>query len=271
MHIARLPLPRPAATRAAVRRLSTRPPPPPPAYQPQPTSFTAKASPRQTLAHPEEIRGMPPLNPRTVVNKGKVGVAGERGKGRGEKEVFEAFEGPSKPRLIYERPGGRELPKVRGTAPFGGRISFFSVWAKALELTPGAVIALGLLGLGWGLFILHATNSERLSSSVLRQATFQLRNSKEVIALLGENVRLVEEWWALGAPWISGTINLMQGRVDLSFRIRGSKGAGTVYFTSIRPQEQGAWRIVRYKVIADDGQVIRLEDQAIRPEQKGAK
>lgn len=67
-------------------------------------------------------------------------------------------------------------------------------------------------------------------------------------------------------------------------------GAGTVYFTSIRPQEQGAWRIgkflvhfsssfhlstntrsVRYKVIADDGQVIRLEDQAIRPEQKGAK
>ncbi|OXC70276.1 hypothetical protein AYX13_01186 [Cryptococcus neoformans] len=251
MHIARLPLPRPAATRTALRRLSTRPPPPPPAHQPQPTSFTAKASPRQTLAHPEEIRGMPPLNPRTVANKGKVGVAGERGKGRDEKEVFEAFEGPSKPRLIYERPGGRELPKVRGTAPF--------------------VIALGLLGLGWGLFILHATNSERLSSSVLRQATFQLRNSKEVIALLGENVRLVEEWWALGAPWISGTINLMQGRVDLSFRIRGSKGAGTVYFTSIRPQEQGAWRIVRYKVIADDGQVIRLEDQAIRPEQKGAK
>lgn len=119
MHIARLPLPRAAATRAAVRRLSTRPPPPPPAHQPQPTSFTAKASPRQTLAHPEEIRGMPPLNPRTVVNKGKVGVAGERGKGRDEKEVFEAFEGPSKPRLIYERPGGRELPKVR-VSP-GGR------------------------------------------------------------------------------------------------------------------------------------------------------
>lgn len=120
MHIARLPLLRPAATRAAVRRLSTRPPPPPPAHQPQPTSFTAKASPRQTLAHPEEIRGMPPLNPRTVVNKGKVGVAGERGKGRDEKEVFEAFEGPSKPRLIYERPGGRELPKVR-VSPGEGR------------------------------------------------------------------------------------------------------------------------------------------------------
>lgn len=31
---------------------------------------------------------------------------------------------------------------------------------KERELTDsGAVIALGLLGLGWGLFILHATNS----------------------------------------------------------------------------------------------------------------
>ncbi|KIR55406.1 hypothetical protein I315_01994 [Cryptococcus gattii Ru294] len=244
MHIPRLPLP--PRRSITLRHLSTRPPPPP-APQPPPTSFTAKASPRQTLAHPEELRGMPPRTPRTAANKGNVNV-GERGKGRDGKEVFEAFEGPSRPRLIYERPGGKELPKVRGTAPF--------------------VIALGLLGLGWGLFLLHATNSERLSSSVLRQATFQLRNSKEVIALLGENVRLVDEWWALGSPWISGTINLMQGRVDLSFRIKGSKGAGTVYFTSIRPQEQGAWRIVRYKVIADDGQVIRLEDQAIRPEQK---
>lgn len=55
---------------------------------------------------------MPPLAPRTAVNKGKIDV-GERGKGRDGKEVFEAFEGPSRPRLIYERPGGRELPKVR--------------------------------------------------------------------------------------------------------------------------------------------------------------
>lgn len=55
---------------------------------------------------------MPPHTPRTAVNKGKVDI-GDRGKGRAEKEVFEAFEGPSRPRLIYERPGGRELPKVR--------------------------------------------------------------------------------------------------------------------------------------------------------------
>jgi hypothetical protein len=27
-----------------------------------------------------------------------------------------------------------------------------------------------------------------------------------------------------GEPWISGTVNLMQGKVDLKFRVTGSKG-----------------------------------------------
>ncbi|WVW80070.1 hypothetical protein I302_102043 [Kwoniella bestiolae CBS 10118] len=207
--------------------------------QAEPTTFASKSSPRTTYDSPEASRGMPPSSAgyqRPAARRVEEPRFSRAGQGQGE----EAFSGPSRPRLIYERPWDRDLPKIRNKLPF--------------------VIALGLLGLGWGAFLLHATNAERLASSVLRQVTFQLRNSKEVIAVLGENVRLVENWWALGQPWISGTINLMQGRVDLSFRITGDKGAGTVYFTSIRPQEQGAWRIVRYKIIADDGEVVRLEN-----------
>lgn len=29
-------------------------------------------------------------------------------------------------------------------------------------------------------------------------------------------------------------INMMQGNVDLSYRIKGTKGSGTLYFTSVR-------------------------------------
>ncbi|WWC87809.1 uncharacterized protein L201_002701 [Kwoniella dendrophila CBS 6074] len=216
-----------------------------PQTQSEPTVFSSKSHPRTTYDSPETSRGMPPptsgfqRKTTTTFTKSKEGESSSASK---DKE--EAFSGPSRPRLIYERPGDRDLPKITTKLPY--------------------VIALGLLGLGWGLFLLHATNAERLSSSVLRQVTFQLRNSKEVIAVLGENVRLVENWWALGQPWISGTINLMQGRVDLSARVKGDKGAGTVYFTSIRPQEQGAWRIVRYKIIADDGEVVRLENLEIK-------
>ncbi|WVO13263.1 hypothetical protein L204_100876 [Cryptococcus depauperatus] len=222
-------------TTSRVRSFASQSPPPP---SQEPTTYSSKALPRQLHEHPEIPRGMPPLSQKKRATSGPMYRQVEA----------EAFSGPSKPRLLYERPsaGRRELPKLKSILPFA--------------------MALGLLGLGWGLFILHATNSERLASSVLRQVTFQLRNSKEVIAVLGENVRLVDDWWTLGSPWISGTINTMQGRVDLSFRMKGDKAAGTVYFTSIRPQEHGAWRIVRYKIIADDGEVIRLEKTGMRPE-----
>ncbi|ODN76735.1 hypothetical protein L202_05354 [Cryptococcus amylolentus CBS 6039] len=252
--IPRLATRAPLASRCSIissRALSTQNP-----STPTPEVFSSKATPRETLHRPEAFRGMPSsgrtVNPNGAFDannphKGKIFMGVDP---KNKEEVYEAFDGPSKPRLIYERPGGRDLPKAKSVVPF--------------------VVALGLLGLGWGLFILHATNTERLSSSVLRQVTFQMRNSPDVMSVLGDNVKLVEEWWALGSPWISGTINLMQGRVDLSARLKGERQAGTVYFTSIRPQSQGAWRIVRYKVIADDGTVLRLEDKAGRPDQNAA-
>ncbi|WVF66978.1 hypothetical protein IAT40_001721 [Kwoniella sp. CBS 6097] len=214
-----------------------------PKSQAEPTIFSEKSSPRDVHERPEVQRGMPTSQRSKVDGVNLNGGTRVKQTQTREKGTEEAFSGPSRPRLIYQRPGDRELPRIGNKLPF--------------------VLALGALGLGWGLFLLHATNQERLSSSVLRQVTFQLRNSKEVIAVLGEHIKLHKNWWALGQPWISGTINLMQGRVDLSFRIKGDKGSGTVYFTSIRPQEKGAWRIVRYKIIADDGEVVRLEDQEV--------
>jgi len=53
----------------------------------------------------------------------------------------------------------------------------------------------------------------------------------------------------------------MQGKVDLKFRVTGSKGSGTVYFTSIRPGGETDFRIVRYKVVADDGKVVQLRPE----------
>ncbi|TXT10927.1 hypothetical protein VHUM_01678 [Vanrija humicola] len=155
----------------------------------------------------------------------------------------EVFNSPARPRAIYKRP--RDLPILKV------RTSFH--------------LALAALGLGaWGLFILHATNNERLSSSVVRQISFQLRNSPEVANLLGDGVKFAPNLWGFGEPWIHGSINLMQGRIDLKFRIEGSKQQGTLFFTSIRPQQAASWQILRYKLITDDGEVLRIED-SVRP------
>lgn len=75
------------------------------------------------------------------------------------------------------------------------------------------VVLLGLLGASaWGLVVFYATNAgehsfdlsyranpdgtERLASSVVRQVTFQLRNSADVSAVLGDRVKLVNNWWS---------------------------------------------------------------------------
>ncbi|KAL7423376.1 cytochrome oxidase assembly protein 1 [Cryptotrichosporon argae] len=232
------PLSRPASS-------ATRPPAPPPRPRLEPTTFSAPAAPHAVHERPEALRGLPPSGVRAPWET-PVRARSRPAPGTAAGAMEHDFAGPSRPRLVYERP--RDLPLLRV-----------------------GHVALAALGLGsWALFVLHATNNERLSSSVLRQVLFQLRNSPDVVALLGGSARLGDNWWGFGEPWISGGINLMQGRVDLKFRIQGARQGATVFFTSIRPQQAAAWRIVRYKLIADDGHVLRLEDKFTQPASLGA-
>lgn len=198
----------------------------------EPTVFNSKAQPTSRHASPEEQRKY---------------MAGDRQHARpvaappsSRRAQEEAFDGPSRPRMMYERrKEARELPQLK------------SRWGL---YTIAAVLGLG----AWGAFLLHATNAERLSSSVLRQVTYSLRNSDDVRQVLGDRVHYAPNWWGFGEPWISGTVNLMQGKVDLKFRIQGTQQQATVYFTSVRPAEDSEFRIVRYKVVADDGRVIQM-------------
>lgn len=142
--------------------------------------------------------------------------------------------------MRYDRPKeARELPEV------------YSRWKYYALLATLAITS-------WSLFLLQVTNAERLSSSVLRSITYQLRNAEEVRKALGERVRYAENWWGFGEPWISGNVNLPQGKVDLKFRIKGDKDNATVYFTSIRPDTNSEFRIVRYKVVTDSGKTIQM-------------
>ncbi|KAG8718854.1 hypothetical protein FRC09_012011 [Ceratobasidium sp. 395] len=115
------------------------------------------------------------------------------------------FDAPSKPRVVHERPVPKDLPVIRSRAP--------------------ALIALGVLGISaWAGFILYATNQERLASSVTRQVLTQLRASPEVAAVLGRGVSAEPTWWMLGQPYVDGAVNLLQGKVDISLRVKGSEG-----------------------------------------------
>lgn len=66
----------------------------------------------------------------------------------------------------------------------------------------------------WSLFLLHVTNAERLSSSVLRQVQYQLRNSEDVKGLVGEGVRYAENWWGESCFGEATSFGISEGRSD---------------------------------------------------------
>ncbi|KAH9945787.1 DUF1783-domain-containing protein [Epithele typhae] len=147
----------------------------------------------------------------------------------------ETFDKTARPGLYYSRPSPRDLPPLRSKWP--------------------AIFAAGALAVtSWGLFMLFVTNQEKLSSSVMQQLMAALRESPELRSVLGEALRPEPVWWMNGDPWINGAIHMPGGAIDLSFRVKGHKQAGTLYFTSIRKAKGENFQIViRFKVIADDG------------------
>ncbi|KAI0362526.1 DUF1783-domain-containing protein [Trametes cingulata] len=152
----------------------------------------------------------------------------------------EIFDKTARPGIYYERPKHqRDLPPLQSKWP--------------------AIFALGVVGMSaWAVFMVFVTNQEKLSSSVMQQIMNTIRENPELRQVLGEAIRPEPVWWMNGDPWISGAIHMPGGNIDLSFRVKGHKGAGTLYFTSIRREKGKPFEILRFKVIADDGTEVNI-------------
>ncbi|KAJ2915246.1 hypothetical protein MD484_g5162, partial [Candolleomyces efflorescens] len=140
-----------------------------------------------------------------------------------------------------KHPQTRDLPKLQ------------SKW-------PTALATLAVAGACWAMFITYATNQEKISSSVFRSIMRSLKADPQLRDLLGDAIRPQPEWWLNGDPRIEGKIGQLQGNIDVSFRVKGSKGTGTVYFTSIRKEKGVPFTVLRFKVICDDGTVVHISD-----------
>ncbi|KAF8237085.1 DUF1783-domain-containing protein [Tricholoma matsutake] len=154
---------------------------------------------------------------------------------------IETFSATSKPRpYAAKHPPFRELPRLQRRWPM--------------------VLAAAALGISaWGVFMVVVTNQEKISSSVVKQIMRSVREDARLKEVLGEAMRPQPEWWLNGDPKIHGRISQLQGNVDVSFRIKGSKGSGTLYFTSIRKEKGLPFTILRFKVICDNGAVIYID------------
>lgn len=60
----------------------------------------------------------------------------------------------------------------------------------------------------WSAFTIHATNRERLSSSVLKNVMEKVKDDKRVQRQLGDGIALKREVLLAGDPWINGSVSL---------------------------------------------------------------
>jgi cytochrome c oxidase assembly factor 1 len=95
-------------------------------------------------------------------------------------------------------------------------------------------------------------NYQKSSSSIVNSTLYALRTSPRAREILGDEI-----YFAQQIPWISGEMNQLHGRIDISFWVKGTKSQGKMKFRSIRPDRMsyvsfGSICFVAYSVLVAD-------------------
>lgn len=82
---------------------------------------------------------------------------------------------------------------------------------------------------------------------------YALRTSDKARAHLGDEI-----YFAQQIPWISGEMNQLHGRINIRFRVKGTRAGGVMHFASYRPTPRGMFETTEWSLETDDGTVIDL-------------
>jgi Cytochrome oxidase complex assembly protein 1 len=67
----------------------------------------------------------------------------------------------------------------------------------------------------------------------MRRVLSELRESEDVRTVLGDAVRTEPTWYLNGSPWVSGSVKMLQGNIDLCFRVKGHRGTHTFLLRTV--------------------------------------
>lgn len=91
-------------------------------------------------------------------------------------------------------------------------------------------------------------NYQKSSSSTVSSILYALRTSPAVRDMLGDEI-----YFASRIPWISGELNQLHGRIDISFWVKGTKRQGLVRFISVRPKRDGYFETMEWSLTTKNG------------------
>ncbi|KAJ5570384.1 uncharacterized protein N7459_009814 [Penicillium hispanicum] len=141
---------------------------------------------------------------------------------------------------LMERRADRELPTINTSRR----------WLRSFPIFAVAV----------GAAMLGIFNYQKSSSSVVSSTLYALRTSPQAREILGDEI-----YFAQQIPWISGEMNQLHGRIDISFWVKGTKAQGKMRFRSIRPDRMSFFRTEEWSLQTEDGTLVQLLDKDSDP------
>ncbi|KAI9701479.1 MAG: hypothetical protein M1836_001535 [Candelina mexicana] len=121
----------------------------------------------------------------------------------------------------------------------------FRTWARTAPLF---ILAIGLSSL-------LIFNYQKSNSAVVGATLYALRTNEKAREVLGEEI-----YFARALPWIWGTVDVLHGRVDVRFWVKGKRGRGEMRFRSLRRGRLGRFETQEWSLTLSSGEKIDLLD-----------
>ncbi|KAI9804029.1 MAG: hypothetical protein M1833_000310 [Piccolia ochrophora] len=145
---------------------------------------------------------------------------------------------------LLERRSDRALPSLRSSHR----------WLRTLPIF-FTIITISTLGI---------FNYQKSSSSVVSSTLYALRTHAKARELLGDEI-----YFAHKIPWIWGELNQLHGRIDIKYRVKGTKAQGMMRFKSERRSRMGTFETQEWTLSMDDGpEYVLLERASTDPFQQ---
>ncbi|RMZ76755.1 hypothetical protein DV737_g4668, partial [Chaetothyriales sp. CBS 132003] len=96
-------------------------------------------------------------------------------------------------------------------------------------------------------------NYQKSTSPTVASILYALRTNPTVREVLGDEI-----YFASKVPWISGELSPLQGRINISFWVKGTKTTGLVKFVSLRRSSDSFFETLDWSLKTEDGTELRL-------------
>ncbi|KAF2998121.1 hypothetical protein E8E13_000399 [Curvularia kusanoi] len=122
-------------------------------------------------------------------------------------------------------------------------------------ISPQVLKTFPIFAIAMTVSVLVFFNYQKQESSVVTSTLYALRTNPLVREELGDEIYFASKY-----PWISGEINQVHGRIDISFNVKGTKRQGNVRLRCKRKGRGGLYSTQEWSLTMEDGRRLELYD-----------